>query len=178
MSSLFSIPQPPSPLPLPSPMGGNGDRPPPRRRLEKRKNKRRRRQRLDGIHIHRGVIVTDTNFLFGTLLEEEDDFETRPVRRHDAIEAGLDYWIDEVDLLKERQRRIELKVRRKRGMSTIPGTRVVEGGIYMHRLRDEVVAPFKQNWIGLLSAGVIALSAIINKFPELMQIPIIPIPDL
>jgi hypothetical protein len=63
-------------------------------------------------------------------------------------------------------------------MSTIPGTRVVEGVIYMHRLRDEVVAPFKQNWIGLLSAGVIALSAIINKFPELMQIPIIPIPDL
>ena len=44
--------------------------------------------------------------------DEEDDVEIRPVRRRDAIEAGLDYWIDEGDLERERQRKISVKNRK------------------------------------------------------------------
>jgi hypothetical protein len=99
--------------------------------------------------------------------EDDLDVEIRPARRRDAVEAGLDYWIDESDLARERRRRAAIRDRRGGG-----------GGIPMDRLREEVAAPYKQNWIGLLSVFVAALSAIVTKFPELLQIPIIPIPDL
>ena len=46
------------------------------------------------------------------------------------------------------------------------------------KLREEVVAPYKQNWIGILSVAIVVLSAIGTSFPELLQIPVIPIPDL
>jgi len=46
------------------------------------------------------------------------------------------------------------------------------------KLREEVVAPYKQNWIGIISLSITILSAIGTNFPELMQLPIIPIPDL
>ena len=46
------------------------------------------------------------------------------------------------------------------------------------KLREEVVAPYKQNWIGIFSLVIALLSTIATKFPELMQIPIISIPDL
>lgn len=42
----------------------------------------------------------------------EDEIETRPVRRRDAVEAGLDYWMDENDLERERQRKIAVKNRK------------------------------------------------------------------
>jgi hypothetical protein len=42
----------------------------------------------------------------------EYEIETRPIRRIDAIEAGLDYWMDEIDLEKERQRKIAAKNRK------------------------------------------------------------------
>ena len=46
------------------------------------------------------------------LQNEEYEIETRPVRRRDAIEAGLDYWMDETDVMKERQRKIAFKNRK------------------------------------------------------------------
>ena len=46
------------------------------------------------------------------LQNEEYEIETRPVRRQDAIEAGLDYWMDETDVMKERQRKIAFKNRK------------------------------------------------------------------
>jgi hypothetical protein len=114
------------------------------------------------------------------------DVEIRPARRRDAVEAGLDYWIDESDLMRERQRRIALMDRRRRMRSPAATTTTLSsrggtgggGGMPMDRLREEVAAPYKQNWIGWMSAFVVALSAIVTKFPELLQIPIIPIPDL
>lgn len=48
-----------------------------------------------------------------SVLQNEDyEIETRPVRRRDAIEAGLDYWMDETDVMKERQRKIAFKNRK------------------------------------------------------------------
>eukprot|EP00970_Alexandrium_tamarense_P003633 scaffold570_cov169-Alexandrium_tamarense.AAC.15 len=44
--------------------------------------------------------------------DDFDDVETRPIRRRDAVEAGLDYWMDDGDLERERQRRIAVKNRK------------------------------------------------------------------
>ncbi|KAL3770473.1 hypothetical protein ACHAW5_006652 [Stephanodiscus triporus] len=175
----------------------------------RRKNKRR--TRLDEISAggRRGenkkkgyASVIDGDFSFGgggtTTTDDDDDdgildVEIRPARRRDAVEAGLDYWMDESDLKRERQRRIAVRDRRRRmSITTRTTTRTTTtttttgrtgeedgvGGMPMYRLREEVVAPYKQNWIGLLSIFIVALSAIVTKFPELLQIPIIPIPDL
>ena len=54
----------------------------------------------------------------------------------------------------------------------------MEGEISKDKLRKEVVAPYEQNWIGLFSVFIIILSTIVTKFPEVLQIPVIPIPDL
>lgn len=54
----------------------------------------------------------------------------------------------------------------------------MEGSISKEKLREEMVAPYKQNWIGLFSVLIVVLSTIVTKFPEVMQIPVIPIPDL
>ena len=55
------------------------------------------------------------NQVFRTEIDQiqyEDEIETRPVRRRDAVEAGLDYWMDENDLERERQRKIAMKNRK------------------------------------------------------------------
>lgn len=46
--------------------------------------------------------------------DDFDDVETRPIRRRDAVEAGLDYWMDDGDLERERQRKIAVKNRKVR----------------------------------------------------------------
>jgi len=91
----------------------------------------------------------------------------RPIVRANAIEAGEDYWIDEADLKKSIERD-----------QAIQNRKAMEGEIPQEKLRTEVVAPYKQNWIGLFSVGIVTLAVIINKFPELLQSPVIPIPDL
>lgn len=147
-----------------------GNRPPPRRTLKKRKNKRRQRmdqssQQIRGFNTNDITHNQHSKKTWGE--DEEDDVEIRPVRRRDAIEAGLDYWIDEGDLERERQRKISVKNRKS-----------MVGAISQEKLRGEVVAPYKQNWIGLFSVFIVILSAIGTKFPELLQGPLIPIPDL
>lgn len=75
-------------------------------RSSKRKNKRR--EKMD-------QLLRKTGFESGgdvEFLEDLGYIETRPMRRIDAVEAGLDYWIDETDLEKERQRRIATKNRK------------------------------------------------------------------
>lgn len=93
--------------------------------------------------------------------------ETRPLVRSKSIEAGEDYWIDEADLQKYTQREQAIKNRK-----------AMEGEISKEKLQQEVVAPYKQNWIGLLSASIVVLAAILKENPELMNTPMIPIPDL
>jgi hypothetical protein len=132
-----------------------------------RKNKRT--QRINQLTTQQGVLVEEDH----NPDEEEYDIEIRPIRRRDAIEAGLDYWIDESDLEKERLRK---KAMRRRSGGGVGGGS--EQQISKEKLKEEMVAPYKQNWIGLLSVGVVILSAIATKFPELLMVPIIPIPDL
>jgi hypothetical protein len=54
----------------------------------------------------------------------------------------------------------------------------MEGSISKERLREEVIAPYKQNWIGLFSMVIVILATIVTKFPEVIEIPVIKIPDL
>jgi len=54
----------------------------------------------------------------------------------------------------------------------------MEGEITQEKLRSEVVAPYKQNWIGYFSVMIVVLATIVTKFPELLNTPLIPIPDL
>ena len=55
---------------------------------------------------------------------------------------------------------------------------MTETEIPKEKLREEVVAPYKQNWIGLLCVSIITLAVIIKEFPDLLDSPTIPIPDL
>jgi hypothetical protein len=183
---------------------------PPTHATLQRKNKRR--MRLEGLvegagtgFNDRSLMVRDGTFSFGPLYDVDDDddncddtsmmmdVEVRPIRRQDAVEAGLDYWMDEADLTKYRRRRIDVRDRRRRKYATSRTTTSTSsstnattedassdgmGGMSTDRLREEVVAPYKQNWIGWVSVFFVAMSTIVTKFPELLQIPIIPIPDL
>ncbi|KAL7492220.1 hypothetical protein ACHAWT_001391 [Skeletonema menzelii] len=133
--------------------------PPPRRMLKKRKNKRRERMES----ATKNKEASNNNFL----IDETDEVEIRPIRRRDAVKAGLDYWIDDSDFEKEKQRRIAVKNRK-----------AMEGTISKDKLREEVVAPYKQNWIGFFSMMIVILATIATKFPEAMEIPVINIPDL
>jgi hypothetical protein len=87
--------------------------------------------------------------------------------RSKSVEAGEDYWIDESDLKKSLERERAIKNRK-----------AMEGEISIEKLKTEVVAPYKQNWIGLFSVFIVVLATIVTQFPELLQSPIIPIPDL
>lgn len=93
--------------------------------------------------------------------------ETRPLVRSKKIEAGEDYWMEEDELLKYTEREQAIKNRKS-----------MEGEISQDKLKEEVVAPYKQNWIGLISVGMIVLAVIVKEFPELLNAPSIPIPDL
>jgi hypothetical protein len=46
------------------------------------------------------------------------------------------------------------------------------------KLWTEVFAPYKQNWIGVFSVVIIILATIVTNFPELLNQPVIQIPDL
>ena len=54
----------------------------------------------------------------------------------------------------------------------------MEGEVPKEKLMSEVTAPYKQNWIGYFSLMIGVLSVIIIKFPELLEQPSIPFPDL
>lgn len=123
-----------------------------RRDLKKRRNKRQRQGRSREVE----DVVPANEYL-----------ETRPLVRSISVEAGQDYWIDEEDLRKSLEREQAIKNRK-----------TMEGEIPKEKLRTEVVAPYKQNWIGAISVFIIFLATIIQQFPDLLQSPIIPIPDL
>lgn len=80
-------------------------------------------------------------------------------------ELGEDYWIDEAELKKEKER---LELLRKRDPGQVP----------VEKLWVEVKAPYKQNWIGFISVAIVALAFIIKQFPELLDTPSVSFPDL
>lgn len=72
-----------------------------------RKNKRRER-----IELAKNKDKINNNYIYGEGGGENDVVEIRPIRRRDAVEAGLDYWIDDSDFEREKQRRIAIKNRK------------------------------------------------------------------
>mmetsp|Transcript_18792 Transcript_18792/g.26501 ORF Transcript_18792/g.26501 Transcript_18792/m.26501 type:complete len:172 (+) Transcript_18792:222-737(+) len=122
----------------------------PRRNLKKRRNRRKRQQKAQTLG--------------------EDFWETadrRPLVSAEAREAGEDYWIDEKDLQESLLREQAIKNRK-----------AMEGEITQEKLRAEVAAPYKQNWIGYFSVCIIVLAMIVTQFPELLNNPVIQIPDI
>lgn len=100
--------------------------------------------------------------------EEEfpwDTAESRPMVTAQAIESGEDYWIDQKELKAQQERKEALK-------------RSQPGQITKEKLWVEVLSPYKQNWIGIISVVIIILATIVTKFPELLNTPVITIPDL
>mmetsp|Transcript_11510 Transcript_11510/g.32622 ORF Transcript_11510/g.32622 Transcript_11510/m.32622 type:complete len:209 (-) Transcript_11510:127-753(-) len=128
----------------------------PRRNLKKRP---RRRDKRGGNFIQ---LPSESN-----PQEEEGETEWRPLAKARAVESGQDYWIDETELRKVQERERALK-NRKLSVGEMP----------KEKLRTEVVAPYKQNWIGWFSVGIVMIATIVTQFPELLNTPVIPIPDL
>lgn len=154
------------------------------------------------------IITTNDDYLYYSTNNNNNDkidegmvVEIRPMRRKDAIQAGLDYWMDESDIEKERLRRANWERKRRRNNIRRGGGGRIDSGVYgmtstssteektnggqqqqqqisIDKLKQEMVAPYKQNWIGFMSVGMILMSVIVTKFPELLMIPIIPLPDL
>ena len=117
------------------------------------------------------------------------------------MESGEDYWMDEKDYIKERniqekKRMLRLGILSSSSSSSSSKTssssnnnnnnntiwnnnnKMKSNPISREKLKTEVIAPYKQNWIGLVSVMFIVLSVIITNFPELLNEPVIRIPDL
>mmetsp|Transcript_31107 Transcript_31107/g.51378 ORF Transcript_31107/g.51378 Transcript_31107/m.51378 type:complete len:168 (-) Transcript_31107:84-587(-) len=124
----------------------------PRRNLKKRRNRRQKNEPQVG--------------------DGENDFpwetaESRPLIPSTAIEAGEDYWIDDKDLEKAQTRE-----------QAVQNRKALEGEIPKEKLWQETLAPYKQNWIGFFSIGIVVLITLITQFPELLEAPTPQIPDL
>lgn len=123
----------------------------PRRNLQKRQHKRQR----FGASVP--AVITRP--------EEIDDFpwdtaETRPLVLSHARELGEDYWIDTNELQRYKQRMKQLRARDP-------------GRISEEKLWKEVLSPYKQNWIGLISVSIVALAVIFKFVPEVIDPPMI-----
>lgn len=126
---------------------------PPQRRIARRNLQKRRRRSKGGNQSSsagnsRDVVV-----------------EVKPLIKSEAREQGVDYWMDEQELKSYNARQ---KALRERDPGQVPD----------EKLWKEVLSPYKQNWIGWVSVFFVIITTIITKFPELLQSPIISIPDL
>ena len=132
----------------------------PRRNLQKRQRKNRRL--LDSPPSY---FVDGGNYGSTGHNRSPDDFpwetaESRSLITSAAREAGEDYWID-LEELKREQERVERKRLREPGQ--IPD----------QKLWTEVLSPYRQNWIGLISVSIIAFAFIFKYFPEVINPPVI-----
>jgi hypothetical protein len=127
----------------------------PRRNLVKRQ----RRKSREGNSRHSGG---------GTAAGDAFPWETaesRSIVSTVSKETGEDYWIDQEELNAAQERREALQ---KREPGQIPN----------EKLWVEILSPYKQNWIGMISVVIVVLATIVTKFPELVEAPTIVIPDL
>jgi hypothetical protein len=127
----------------------------PRRSLEKRPRKRDRPSPSGNGNVNR--IVDDTN---------GDDYFWETAERRSLIswaarEAGEDYWYDLDEYNKVQEREAARRAREP-------------GQISNQKLWTEVLSPYRQNWIGLISVTIIALAFIFKNFPEVIDPPVIP----
>ena len=126
---------------------------PPRR---PRRSLQKRRKRNQDVTVDRTQPMAD-DFPWDTA-------ESRPLVKAEAQEAGEDYWIAEEDLQRQKEREK-------------PPVRL-QGQVSDEKLWMEILSPYKQNWIGLFSVVIGILAVLVIQFPELLQTPIISIPDL
>jgi hypothetical protein len=89
-----------------------------------------------------------------------DTAESRPLILSTAKEAGEDYWMDEAEFERERMRKEQIKARDP-------------GQVPDEKLWNEVLSPYRQNWIGLISVTIIVFAFIFKNFPEIIDPPII-----
>ena len=122
--------------------------------------KRRRRNKL--INNPSGTVSSSANHNSDEALWKIS--EIRPLIKSEAREQGADYWIDEEDLRKYN----ESLRRRPREVGQVPD----------EKLWKEVLSPYRENWIGLFSVLIVVIATIVLNFPELLQYPVIDIPDL
>jgi hypothetical protein len=112
--------------------------------------------------------------------QQVDDFpwdtaEIRTVISAAAREAGEDYWIDEIELQK-----IQEQQQQKQQLQQLRRT-LQQQNYYISdsKLWYEILQPYKQNWIGLISVSIIIFAFIFKYFPEVIDPPIITnIPDI
>lgn len=132
----------------------------PRRNLVKR-SKGRRRQ---GKSVERSS-PTST---------EDDTFwetaESRPLLSARSKELGQDYWVDQQALEKHVQIEEARRLMRENAQQV--------GQIPDEKLWTEVLSPYKQNWIGFISVFFVVIAVIVKEFPELLNYPVISLPDL
>jgi hypothetical protein len=126
--------------------------PPPPRRPPRRSLPKKKRRRHNG-----GGDNASSNSGGGPV----DDFpwesaESRPLISSKKIELGEDYWVDEQDMIQylaHQQRAEQQKKRRRDGPTTA-------GQITPEKLWTEVLSPYKNNWIGLISVSIVAIAFI------------------
>jgi len=99
---------------------------------------------------------------------EEGVVEVKPLVRAVGIQRGEDYWIDEEAARREELKATRRKERLERETESVP----------IEKLKDEITAPYRENWIGFFTVGVIVLTVIVTQFPALLEAPQIGIPDL
>jgi hypothetical protein len=138
----------------------------PRRNLQKRQRKNRRSRDSLPSYFTDGV-----NYGSSGHNRSPDDFpwetaESRTLITSAAREAGEDYWIDLEDLKRDQEK---AERRKPRDPGQIPD----------QKLWTEVLSPYRQNWIGLISVSIIAFAFIFKYFPEVINPPVIAdIPEL
>ncbi|GAB5037818.1 Hypothetical protein NocV09_11000070 [Nannochloropsis oceanica] len=91
-------------------------------------------------------------------------FSTMPKTQSYNKEDGTDYWMDEKVLEAEKRR----KAKRK---APSPDQYPAE------KIREEIVSPYKNNWILFISITIFSIAFFAFLFPEELQIPSITIPD-
>ena len=144
--------------------------PPPRRKARRSLQKRRRKNKksFDGgeFSAQAASIASGSSSTGATSTQDEEVFvEIRPLISATAKEAGEDYWIDQEELKREKERKEQIRARQP-------------GQVPDEKLWTEVLSPYKQNWIGIFSVVIVILATIVTQFPELLQSPVISIPDL
>ena len=89
--------------------------------------------------------------------------ERRTIVSAAAREAGEDYWMDAEALQRLNEQQQQQQQRRRRDPNQMSD----------QKLWIEVLSPYKQNWIGLISVSMIVFAFIFKYFPEVIDPPII-----
>lgn len=88
-------------------------------------------------------------------------------------ESGEDYWVDGNVMLSDADKGAS----GGRGARKTVKPKPIDEGL-KNKLKEEVVTPYKQNWILRVALGIALLSVLVKLFGGFDTIPIISVPDL